>query len=169
MGWHWTYGAADGSAAALLLGLTGLAIGMAVTEADGAEDGSKDGIWYIWFSVLFAPMGCLLRWQLSGLNGRTGWFPLGTFFANMLACCVDYGLEVVMLRVPLTPLQRAVVLGVVTGTDGCLSTVSTWVVELQTLSLRPALMTRAYVYGASSIVCGVVFGLLIYGVPYWTD
>ena len=51
-----------------------------------------------WFAVLLGPFGALVRWQLSGLNfklaGRAKWFPAGTFAANMLACCIDFALEV---------------------------------------------------------------------------
>ena len=40
--------------------------------------------------------------------------------------------------------------------------------ELQGLALYPALHHRAYLYAFSSIVVGVVLGLLIYGVAVWT-
>ena len=51
-----------------------------------------------WLAVLMAPFGANARWQLSRLNfklpGRGQWFPLGTFVANMAACCIDFALEV---------------------------------------------------------------------------
>ena len=51
-----------------------------------------------WFAILLGPFGAVMRWQLSKLNfklpGRAQWFPAGTFAANMIACCVDYALEV---------------------------------------------------------------------------
>ena len=51
-----------------------------------------------WFAVLFGPFGALLRWQLTKLNfrlpGQAKWFPLGTFTANMMACCIDFALAV---------------------------------------------------------------------------
>merc|ERR1711939_383568 len=37
------------------------------------------------FALIFAPLGCILRFQLSvSLNRRISSFPLGTFFANIL-------------------------------------------------------------------------------------
>ena len=50
-----------------------------------------------WFALLFAPFGAMLRWKLSLLNGSVAglkWFPSGTLAANLLACCVDFGLQV---------------------------------------------------------------------------
>ena len=51
-----------------------------------------------WFAVLMGPFGAITRWQLSKLNfklpGRGKWFPTGTFAANMIACIIDFALEV---------------------------------------------------------------------------
>ena len=51
-----------------------------------------------WFALLFAPFGAVLRWLLSGYNSRLPpplhWFPIGTFAANMVACIIDYVLQV---------------------------------------------------------------------------
>jgi hypothetical protein len=52
------------------------------------------GIWYIWISILVAPAGCITRWQLSFLNGRMGWFPIGTFLANQCASLLNFFLQV---------------------------------------------------------------------------
>ena len=44
------------------------------------------------YALLFGPAGALMRWQLSKWNGgfdRYPWFPLGTFAANFIACCVS--------------------------------------------------------------------------------
>jgi hypothetical protein len=52
----------------------------------------------IWMSVLLGPLGCVLRWFLSRFNyklrGSWAWFPAGTFAANMLGVCIDFGLQV---------------------------------------------------------------------------
>ena len=51
-----------------------------------------------WLAVLLGPLGALARWQLGQLNfklpGGAKWFPLGTFLANMAACCIDFALAV---------------------------------------------------------------------------
>ncbi|KAL0259309.1 hypothetical protein SLS55_005045 [Diplodia seriata] len=87
------------------------------------------------FALVFAPAGCVARYRLSAwLNGRVPRFPLGTFAANVcgtvvLGMCYDLqhtggGRGVVGCQV----LQ-----GVMDGFCGCLTTVSTWVLELKTL------------------------------------
>lgn len=93
---------------------------------------------WFWWAILFGPLGCYGRYYLSRYNGKLSgdwkWFPLGTFIANIAACVVDYVMKVVPVRVPLErwDVSSAVLLGVVAGVGGCLSTVSTWVVEVRT-------------------------------------
>ncbi|KAK4887995.1 hypothetical protein LTR28_003055, partial [Elasticomyces elasticus] len=42
------------------------------------------------FAILFAPLGCLLRFYVSlKLNGIVASFPLGTFAVNMFGCAVE--------------------------------------------------------------------------------
>ncbi|KAI8911987.1 CrcB-like protein-domain-containing protein [Powellomyces hirtus] len=114
-----------------------------------------------WKHVLVAaavgPLGTILRWQLSILNVRYPTFPLGTFIANMLATLligVSY-----RLSDRSTPNPRGTLCTLLyalsMGFCGCLSTVSTFVVELNTLPT-----CAAYIYATVSIVAGVV-GLLI--------
>ncbi len=50
----------------------------------------------MWYAALFAPIGALLRWKWSSYNGKLpgslGWFPAGTFLANMVGSIVStYG------------------------------------------------------------------------------
>jgi len=50
-----------------------------------------------WFALLFASFGAALRWKLAQLNGRMSglrWFPIGTLAANLMACCIDFGTQV---------------------------------------------------------------------------
>jgi hypothetical protein len=50
-----------------------------------------------WFALLLAPFGAYLRWKLARLNGAAewcAWFPFGTLAANLLACCIDFLLQV---------------------------------------------------------------------------
>jgi fluoride ion exporter CrcB/FEX len=90
---------------------------------------------WFWWSILFGPLGCYARYYLSRFNGalRGGWkwFPLGTFAANMAACVIDYVMKALLVRHAMgDAVSPAVLAGVVGGVGGCLSTVSTWVVEV---------------------------------------
>lgn len=93
--------------------------------------------WY-WWSILLGPLGCWLRYYLSRFNGKLPgdwkWFPVGTFAANITACVIDYVMKVVPVWHPLDTVSTAVLAGVVGGVGGCLSTVSTWVVEVSACS-----------------------------------
>ncbi|KAF2095395.1 putative chromosome condensation protein [Rhizodiscina lignyota] len=117
------------------------------------------------FALVFAPIGCLMRFALAlTLNGISSMFPFGTFAANVfgswvLAMCFDLqrsssGQAVVSCQV----LQ-----GVEDGFSGCLTTVSTWVAELKGLRRR-----HAYTYGAASLGVSFAGFLIIVGSLRWT-
>lgn len=118
------------------------------------------------FALVFAPVGCLLRFYLSlKLNGKIATFPVGTFTANVfgtviLGMCYD--------------LQHAgagiagvvgcqVLQGVQDGFCGCLTTVSTWVGELKSLRRR-----HAYHYGVVSVAVSFCCFVVIVGGLHWT-
>lgn len=119
------------------------------------------------FSIVFAPLGCLLRFYLSiYLNTRLPAFPLGTFAANMfgtvsLAMCFDLE-HVDWIGSALVSCQ--VLRGVMDGFCGCTTTVSTWVAELNGLGQR----RHAYVYGVSSVGVALAFLVVIMGSLRWT-
>lgn len=117
------------------------------------------------FALVFAPLGCMARYYLSAqLNGRAPSFPLGTFAANVGGTAV-LGMTYDLAHVPLGGVVGCQVLqGVQDGFCGCLTTVSTWVVELTTLPRR-----GAYVYGVASVVAGLVVMIAIMGGLRWTD
>ncbi|WIA18835.1 hypothetical protein OEZ85_003514 [Tetradesmus obliquus] len=128
---------------------------------------------FLWWAILFGPVGCYLRFYLSryngALHGHWKWFPAGTFAANMAACVLDYVIRAAQARVQgLDAVQLAVLNGMVSGIGGCLSTVSTWVVEIQRLMLSFPNTSHGYSYMTGSIVTAVALGLLIYGIPVWT-
>jgi len=124
------------------------------------------------FALVFAPLGCLLRWYLSShLNGRIPSFPLGTFIANIsgvaiLAMCYDIqhskagatATSAIGGQVGCQVLQ-----GVEDGFCGCLTTVSTWMLELKTLRRR-----HAYFYGGASVLVALVTVVLLMGSVYWS-
>lgn len=117
------------------------------------------------FALVFAPLGCLLRFYASAhLNGRLPSFPLGTFVVNLLGTAV-LGMAWDLEHVPLGGTMGCQVLqGVADGFCGCLTTVSTWAAELAALRRR-----NAYVYGGASVGCGLALLVIIMGSLRWTE
>lgn len=169
----WQYHVADAATLIMLLFLTSISIAYAIIQGawSSADAGSSSNPYvsrYMWFSIIFGPLGCITRWLLAKhLNGRQ-WFPWGTWSANLLACAIDFGLQAIIVRVSIDPLQMVILKAIMTGINGSLSTVSTWVVEIQTLSLAFPSNARGYHYAMASMVPAVLLGLAIYGTSVWT-
>ncbi|OJJ65045.1 hypothetical protein ASPSYDRAFT_54414 [Aspergillus sydowii CBS 593.65] len=120
------------------------------------------------FAIVFAPLGCLLRFYLSLLlNARIPHFPLGTFAVNILGTIIlsmCYDLQRVD-GVGATVLVSCQVLqGVMDGFCGSATTVSTWVAELNGLARR----LHAYIYGIMSVGAALGFFVIITGSLRWT-
>lgn len=117
------------------------------------------------FALVFAPLGCLLRFYASlHLNGKIKSFPFGTFAVNIFGTMME-AIFLDLQRVPIGGMVGCQVLqGMSDGFCGCLTTVSTWVAELKGLRLR-----HAYFYGLMSV--GVALGLMviIMGSLQWRD
>lgn len=137
--------------------------------------GVKDaGTWRSWtFSCMFAPFGTMSRYWLSRhLNPLKPNFPCGTFAAN-IGACILLGVFNVLVRgraaagsstpVVSDVLSCHVLVGLDDGYCGCLSTVSTFAVELAALDL-----VHSYTYGLVSISTGFACMLLIAGSYNWT-
>ncbi|RDW78603.1 uncharacterized protein DSM5745_05455 [Aspergillus mulundensis] len=120
------------------------------------------------FAIVFAPLGCLLRFYVSlWLNARMPSFPLGTFAVNIfgtivLAMCYD--LQHVGNIGASALVSCQVLQGVMDGFCGCATTVSTWVAELNGLAKR----LQAYVYGVSSVAVALGSFVIITGSLRWT-
>eukprot|EP00198_Chlamydomonas_reinhardtii_P006804 XP_001696140.1 predicted protein [Chlamydomonas reinhardtii] len=86
--------------------------------------------------------------KVGGGEGSWAWLQLGTFVANLAACCLNFTAEAILFRQggSMTDLQ------------------------LQKLSAASpnGAGAAAYKYGAVSVITPVVLGLLAYGVPAWT-
>lgn len=117
------------------------------------------------FALVFAPPGCLLRFYASlHLNGKIKSFPLGTFAVNIFGTMME-AIFLDLQRMPIGGMVGCQILqGMSDGFCGCLTTVSTWVVELTGLRLR-----HAYFYGLMSV--GVALGMMVIitGSLQWTD
>ena len=116
------------------------------------------------FALVFAPVGCLGRFYASlYLNGKIASFPLGTFVVNVFGTVV-LGMSWDLQHVPLGGVIGCQVLqGIEDGFCGCLTTVSTWVSELNTLR-----RWHAYRYGGLSVVVALCFMIVIMGSMQWT-
>lgn len=121
------------------------------------------------FSLLLAPPGAIIRYALSKLNTRKPWFqrfPVGTFIANIAATMLISGV--------FAGQRRPAVSGATTTCDalyalqdgfcGCLSTVSTFVVEARTIQR----WYWAWFYVLGSVILGHVLVMGIVGGTGWT-
>ena len=116
------------------------------------------------FSGVDFGVGAIARWQLSRFNPVIPSFPLGTFLANILATIL-FAITIVIQSRPGTTFSITscdVLYGVDQGFCGCLSTVSTLAVELDTLIRK-----HAYLYASVSIAVGIVVMVLVVGTPAW--
>ncbi|RYO86597.1 hypothetical protein DL764_008987 [Monosporascus ibericus] len=117
------------------------------------------------FALVFAPLGCLLRFYTSlRLNPRIASFPLGTFAVNIFGTAV-FGMAWDLAHVPLGGVIGCQVLqGIEDGFCGALTTVSTWVAELAALGRG-----RAYIYGVASVVAAFAVMVVIMGGLKWNQ
>lgn len=116
------------------------------------------------FAIVFAPLGCLLRFYLSlHLNGRIKAFPLGTFAVNIFGTVLA-AIFTDLQRVPIGGIVGCQVLqGMLDGFCGCLTTVSTWVAELIAMRIK-----HAYFYGFVSVATALGILVIITGSLQWT-
>ena len=109
-------------------------------------------------------IGALCRWQLSRFNPFIPSFPLGTFSANIAGtvvlgtCVLIQGRD----RSSISVISCAVLYGFDQGFCGCLSTISTFAVELDTL-----MRLHAYVYATVSIAVGILCMVVLVGISAW--
>ena len=120
---------------------------------------------HLLFSFVLASAGAYTRWHLAPLNSLISNFKLGTMVANVLGSWI-LGATAVMLKHfegDISDLSEAALTGVATGFCGCLTTVSTFAVELTLLTTR-----GSYFYGLSSIILAQVGLIVIQGGYEWT-
>lgn len=120
---------------------------------------------YILFSILLGPAGTLTRFHLGKrLNSYNKAIPFGTLTANLLACIL-YGI-IYVLQSSVSTAQSgrnsAILYAVQNGFCGSLSTISTFVVELSSLS-----RSESYRYFSMTYLLGLAFYIIIIGSFSW--
>lgn len=116
------------------------------------------------FAIVFAPVGCLMRFYISLLlNAKIPSFPLGTFVVNVFGTMI-LGMSWDLQHVPLGGVIGCQVLqGIESGFCGCITTVSTWVSELNSLKRK-----HAYRYGIITVFFSLGSLVIIMGSLKWT-
>ncbi|KAF2225712.1 CrcB-like protein-domain-containing protein, partial [Elsinoe ampelina] len=121
------------------------------------------------FALVFAPLGTLVRYFVSlQLNSRVKSFPVGTFAVNICGSAVlGMAWDLQRVRIGGVPgggaLGCQVLQGIEDGFCGCLTTVSTWVAELQ--GLRRG---HAYRYALVSLGVGLATMVVVMGSVRWS-
>lgn len=115
-------------------------------------------------ALLFCFPGTLTRYALATtLTPHLKLFPLGTFTANVLGTALE-GVFYILQRTPTLPSRNACSLlqGLMDGFCGCLTTVSTFAVEVGALTTG-----RAWLYVVLSWSISQLLLLVILGSSWW--
>lgn len=123
------------------------------------------------YSACFAPFGAVLRWKLSDLNGKIRelpWIPAGTLVCNVAGSVISIMTIAFELKmVPNGFWKDGTLRAVRVGFSGCLTTVSTFVSEVNKLMKSKPKHYRAYMYiflslGTAGFLASAVYALIVY-------
>ncbi|CAG8550415.1 9985_t:CDS:2, partial [Racocetra persica] len=116
------------------------------------------------YAAVFAPIGTLIRWQLSRFNSWKSLFPIGTFTANISGSAILGVLFFLRNGIVYSGISCEVLIGLSDGFCGCLTTISTFTAEIMSLPRR-----HAYKYALTSIVTGQVVMVFLVGIRAWVN
>lgn len=120
---------------------------------------------FLWICGAFAPCGAWFRWWLSRFNSVKENFFLGTLAANMAAMILDLAI-VAALRTHVdsnvSQKTQFVLMALISGLGGSLSTVSTWISESSRLP-RP----WRYFNLIGTSAAAIILGIIVYGATFW--
>lgn len=149
-----------------ILAVIGIALGSAVLGIR-SENNTAVYLRMIMYALLLAPLGALLRWHLSGYNETMGgywsWLPAGTMGANIFGSVMSMALIVTEYVTDsnsfwfISTLRAGRV-----GFTGSLTTVSSFVSEIDGLMKNPRKQDHAYLYMAMTLVSSCFLGILVY-------
>ncbi|CAF3363771.1 unnamed protein product [Rotaria sp. Silwood1] len=104
---------------------------------------------YFIYSVIFAPFGSLTRYILSIVFNTNSNFPLGTLLANIIGSYIYLGMVAIKeYALVSSPLVKQLIISIIQGYCGCLTTVSTFILELDTIKKRRYI----YAYGIITVL-----------------
>lgn len=124
----------------------------------------------MWYSALWAPFGALLRWKLSDWNGSLSgdwkWLPLGTLSANFIGSVVSVLMIALEYRTEDHGLywRGCTYRAIKIGFAGCLTTVSTFIAEVDTLNQGFPRYNWDWMYISLSLGGSFVLAMTIYGI-----
>eukprot|EP00584_Thalassiosira_punctigera_P010555 CAMPEP_0172532150 /NCGR_PEP_ID=MMETSP1067-20121228/5303_1 /TAXON_ID=265564 ORGANISM="Thalassiosira punctigera, Strain Tpunct2005C2" /NCGR_SAMPLE_ID=MMETSP1067 /ASSEMBLY_ACC=CAM_ASM_000444 /LENGTH=452 /DNA_ID=CAMNT_0013316627 /DNA_START=81 /DNA_END=1439 /DNA_ORIENTATION=- len=120
----------------------------------------------LWIACFAAPIGTMIRWKLSSLNGKFR-LPLGTFLANFIGSILSASLAAwATIESDHKGAQRweiPIIKAVSLGIAGSLSTVSTFAKEcVEMADKNPPYDKSQFIYSYGSMLICCLFGLLVY-------
>ena len=123
---------------------------------------------FLALSLLFSPLGVLARWRMMKFNTWRPSFPIGTFACNITACALSGTLGTLIAGNP-GPKERTVLVSIIAGFGGTLSSVARFIVE--TLSLLDPILYRldGFYYATASIAAGLLVSFLFAASVDWAD
>ena len=118
------------------------------------------------YSGLLAPFGVLVRWNLSALNGKLSrdlsWIPVGTLIANVTGSVISITMIALELRMAADGFWTVGTMRAIkVGFCGCLTTVSSFVSEVNALMKKPD-QYQAYLYIVMSLLTSALVSSAVY-------
>jgi fluoride ion exporter CrcB/FEX len=121
----------------------------------------------MFYSACLAPFGALLRWNLSVFNGKLSgdlsWIPAGTLIANVSGSVISIVMIALELNMAADGFWTVGTLRAIkVGFCGCLTTVSSFVSEVNTLMRKKPNHYQAYLYILMSLLTSFVVASAVY-------